>query len=191
MGREEVRLHAFLTSALDQCEWLASCPGRFTPGGDELYTQYWVSITVFLQYKCWGGRQGRACEVEDDTGRCRSGNTRHFRCDHVSTIVRYSRQVAFTYTHFAHFSFTLSASVCPIPFHKHPECHGTIIWGYFKHTVQGKNCSKPCTKQRKYYPQGKYIPSFQSNGSELNTSFVKLSTCLPRSAERNVTIIIW
>jgi hypothetical protein len=28
----EVYLHAFLTSALDGCEWSASRPGRFTPG---------------------------------------------------------------------------------------------------------------------------------------------------------------
>jgi hypothetical protein len=30
-GGEEVWLHAFLTSALDEDEWLASGPGRFTP----------------------------------------------------------------------------------------------------------------------------------------------------------------
>jgi len=28
----EVQLHAFLTLALDGGKWLASCPGRLTPG---------------------------------------------------------------------------------------------------------------------------------------------------------------
>jgi len=32
-GRVEVYLHAFLTSAPDGGEWLASGPGRFTPRG--------------------------------------------------------------------------------------------------------------------------------------------------------------
>jgi hypothetical protein len=31
-GGMEVQLHIFLTSALVAGEWLASCPGRFTPG---------------------------------------------------------------------------------------------------------------------------------------------------------------
>jgi hypothetical protein len=31
-GGVEVKLHAFLISALDACEWLASRPGRSNPG---------------------------------------------------------------------------------------------------------------------------------------------------------------
>jgi hypothetical protein len=34
----EVYLHHFLTSVLDGGEWLASRPGRFTPGEKPLYT---------------------------------------------------------------------------------------------------------------------------------------------------------
>jgi hypothetical protein len=33
----EIQLHAFLTSALDEWEWSASSPGRFTPRESPLY----------------------------------------------------------------------------------------------------------------------------------------------------------
>jgi len=52
----EVQLHAFLTSALVGCEWLASCPGHFTrgetvPGTHWIYGQVGHRTTIDAMLK--------------------------------------------------------------------------------------------------------------------------------------------
>jgi hypothetical protein len=50
-GGAEVQLHAFLISALDEVEWSASRPGRFTPRERATGTHWiggWVSLRVGL-----------------------------------------------------------------------------------------------------------------------------------------------
>jgi hypothetical protein len=43
-GGMDVQIHIFLTSALAEGEWLASCPGRFTPG-EKAPGTYWIRWT--------------------------------------------------------------------------------------------------------------------------------------------------
>jgi hypothetical protein len=50
-GGVEVKLQAFLTSALDGGEWLASRPGRFDPG-EMVRGTHWIGG--------WGGPQSRS-----------------------------------------------------------------------------------------------------------------------------------
>jgi hypothetical protein len=47
---ENVKLHAFLTSALDGCEWSASRPGRFTPGTHRIGAE-WTSDSVWTRWR--------------------------------------------------------------------------------------------------------------------------------------------
>jgi len=41
----ELQLHAFLISALDRSEWLASCPGRFI-SREEAHSTHWTEVWV-------------------------------------------------------------------------------------------------------------------------------------------------
>jgi len=47
----EVQLHAFLTSALDEGEWSASCPGRFMPKVRAAGT-HWIVVWVGPSCPC-------------------------------------------------------------------------------------------------------------------------------------------
>jgi hypothetical protein len=52
-GGMDVQIRIFLTSALDGCEWSASRPGRFTPGGRAPGTHWiggWVGPRAGLDY---------------------------------------------------------------------------------------------------------------------------------------------
>jgi hypothetical protein len=50
MRGTEVKLHAFLTLALDEGEWSASQYGCFTPGNRALISNWWEAVWTQSQF---------------------------------------------------------------------------------------------------------------------------------------------
>jgi hypothetical protein len=113
--------------------------------GEELYTRDCLQSGSFCSTIVRAiGQAERGRQKTTLVGsRCRSGSTRHFRCDHVNDLI-YSSYV----TTFACIFCTLFLY---LPWFSHllrytSECHGTIIWGYFKTHSTGKKTARSLTQ---------------------------------------------